>query len=74
VKKGHLYSFGQSHSVYKKVFNPENPMPINVDKLPGPGSYNDKSQTMGSDGIKYGMQGRSLNMAGKSKSDPILIS
>lgn len=35
--KSHLYSFGQPFAVYKKVFNPENPVGHGLELLPGPG-------------------------------------
>jgi hypothetical protein len=65
ITKGHLYSFGAPHSVYKKVYNPENPMPVYSELLPGPGHYDDRSMTMGTEGRKYKIQGRSVNMSGK---------
>lgn len=65
ITKGHLYSFGGPHSLYKKVYNPEAPQAVNIEHLPGPGQYDDKTLCIGHDGIKYKMQGRSTNMAGK---------
>jgi hypothetical protein len=64
VSKGHLYSFGAPHSTYRKVYNPDNPQALGVEKLPGPGQYEDRSMCIGS-GRKYRMQGRSLNVTGK---------
>ena len=65
ITKGHLYSFGQPHSVYKKVYNPDNPLSVHADELPGPGTYNDRTLTIGREGKKYGFQGRSKNVNGK---------
>jgi hypothetical protein len=66
ITKGHLYSFGAPHSVYKKVYNPENPIPASAEiGMPGPGHYDDRTMTMGTEGKKYRIQGRSVNMSGK---------
>ena len=74
ITKGHLYSFGAPHNVYKKVYNPDCPNPVNVELLPGPGTYNDRTMKIGTEGRKYRMQGRSLNMSGKYLiSDKLLI-
>ena len=51
--KKHLYSFGASHAAYKKVYNPDNPVPMNIEDLPGPGQYNDRSMTIGFDSLKF---------------------
>jgi hypothetical protein len=53
--KGHLYTFGASHSVYKKVYNPENPVIFNTEKLPGPGSYENTTMNIGVESKKYGI-------------------
>lgn len=71
--KSHLYSFGGSHAIYKKVYNPENPQPIGTEKNPGPGHYDEKNLCIGTDGAKYGIQGRSINMSGKYTIFKILI-
>ena len=52
VKKGHLYSFGAPHSIYRKVYNPENPQ-SRTEGMPGPGTYNDKTLSVGYGGLKY---------------------
>jgi hypothetical protein len=65
ITKRHLYSFGASHATYKKVYNPDNPIPINIEGMPGPGQYNDKTMTIGYDSLKFKFQGRAHNMAGK---------
>jgi hypothetical protein len=53
VTKSHLYSFGGPHSMYNKVYNPDNPQPVNVDKTPGPGHYDDTMTIIGKTGPKY---------------------
>ena len=63
--KGHLYTFGQAFSKYKKVYLPDNPVSAGNEKFPGPGAYNDKTNCIGLNGRKSGMQGRSKNMSGK---------
>ena len=65
VSKSHLYSFGGPHSIYKKVYNPECPSSIDTEHHPGPGAYNDKYRTIGTEGRNIKFQGRSLNLAGK---------
>lgn len=47
LTKGHIYSFGQSFSKYKRVYVPENPQPIDIEGVPGPGQYNDRTNMIG---------------------------
>ena len=65
ISKSHLYSFGGPHSIYKKVYNPECPQNKDDGNMPGPGTYDYKLKTIGTEGKKYKFQGRSLNMSGK---------
>jgi hypothetical protein len=53
ITKGHLYTFGAAHDVYKKVYLPENPQQRDTENLPGPGSYNNKLLTIGTEGRNY---------------------
>jgi hypothetical protein len=53
MTKSHLYSFGASHKVYKKVYNPENPITMDTEQLPGPGHYNNRLKTIGTEGRNY---------------------
>jgi hypothetical protein len=39
--------------MYNKVYNPDNPQPVNVDKTPGPGHYDDTMTIIGKTGPKY---------------------
>lgn len=57
TKKG-LYSFGAPHEVYRKVYNPENPVNNDPGAIPGPGYYNDKYRKFGTEGKKFAMAGR----------------
>jgi len=62
ITKSHLYSFGASHKVYKKVYNPENPIILDTHQLPGPGQYHSRLKTIGTEGRMYKFQGRSTNV------------
>lgn len=66
TKKG-LYSFGAGHDVYKKVFNPENPMQQNTEELPGPGAYHYRNKSIGTEGRNFKMQSKPYNVIGKYK-------
>ena len=69
ASKGHQYTFGQSFTKYKKVFNPDNPQPVGNEAYPGPGSYNDRTRMVGTaQGNRFGIQGRTKNTNGKSDS------
>ena len=44
-----MYSFGISREFYKKVYNPEGKQ-MPDDCTPGPGTYDDKYKTLGTQG------------------------
>jgi hypothetical protein len=64
--KSHLYSFGASHKVYKKVYNPDCPQKVDNNAQPGPGQYSFKIKSIGTEGRNQTIQGRSTNVQGKS--------
>jgi len=47
-----MYSFGISREFYKNVYIPEAKQNRDVD-IPGPGTYNSKYKTLGSEGKKW---------------------
>jgi hypothetical protein len=63
-QKAGMYSFGISHEYYKKVYVPENKQTPD-ECTPGPGAYDSKYKTIGTDGQKWNMQGRSIIVNGK---------
>ena len=64
-----MYGFGLGHQAYRKVYLPENPQPSarDIETLPGPGAYNNKLLTIGTEGKWYVMNGKGKSHRGKSK-------
>ncbi len=60
VTKRGLYSIGIGRKYYEKVYSPQRSQ-VNDPNIPGPGTYDFKNKTVGSDAKSFKLQGRASN-------------
>lgn len=68
IKKNHLttdFKLQSSRQANQKLFNPESKSPVKND-IPGPGTYDFRNMTIGTDALKFTLKSRIKNLRGKS--------
>ena len=62
-EKGHMYSFGEPHEKYRKVYVPGVKNFHDSHAIPGPGHYQPTYQTMGTEGKSFLLKGKMAHFA-----------